>query len=189
MPTYVVGITGASGTILGIRALEAIRAVPDVTVHLVMTEQAKQTMQLETAHKPDDVAKLANFVHDNHDLAAPISSGSFKVDGMLVAPCSIRTASAIANSINDNLLVRAADVTLKERRRLVLMVRETPLHLGHLRMLAQLSEIGASIVPPIPGFYTKPQTVDDIIDHAVGKALDALGVPNELFRRWRGPER
>jgi 4-hydroxy-3-polyprenylbenzoate decarboxylase len=187
MPTYVVGITGASGTIYGIRALEALRSVAGVSIHLVMTEQARRTMQIETAHKPDDVARLAHVVHDPGDVAAAISSGSFKTDGMLVAPCSIKTASAIAHSLNDNLLVRAADVTLKERRRLVLMVRETPLHLGHLRMLVQLAETGASIVPPIPGFYTKPQSVDDIVNHAVGKALDALGVPNELFRRWQGP--
>ena len=187
MPTYVVGITGASGTIYGIRALEALRSVPDVTVHLVLTEQARRTMQLESSHKPDDVVKLAHVVHDPGDVAAPISSGSFKTDGMLVAPCSIKTASAIAYSMNDNLLVRAADVMLKERRRLVLMVRETPLHLGHLRTLERLAEIGAIIVPPIPGFYSRPESVDDIINHSVGKALDVLGVPNELFRRWRGP--
>ena len=187
MPTYVVGITGASGTIYGIRALEALRTVAGASIHLVMTDQARQTMQIETAHTPDDVVRLAHIVHDARDLAAPISSGSYRTDGMLVAPCSIKTASAIAYSLNDNLLVRAADVTLKERRRLVLMVRETPLHLGHLRTLARLAEIGAVILPPIPGFYTKPASVDDIINHAVGKALDALGVPNELFRRWQGP--
>jgi flavin prenyltransferase len=187
MPTYVVGITGASGTIYGIRALEALRAVPDVTIHLVMTDQARRTMRLETSFEPDAVARLAHRVHAADDVAAPISSGSFKTDGMLIAPCSVKTASAIAYSLNDNLLVRAADVMLKERRRLVLMVRETPLHLGHLRTLARLAEIGAMIVPPIPGFYTKPQSVDEIVNQSVGKALDALGVPNELFRRWQGP--
>jgi len=187
MPTYVVGITGASGTIYGIRALEALRAVPGASVHLVMTDQARRTMRLETSHDPDEVARLAHVVHAADDVAAPISSGSFKTDGMLVAPCSIKTASAIAYSLNDNLLVRAADVTMKERRRLVLMVRETPLHLGHLRTLARLAEIGAIIVPPIPGFYTKPKSVDDIVNQSVGKALDALGVPNELFARWKGP--
>lgn len=187
MPRYVVGITGASGTIYGIRALEALRTVPDVSIHLVMTEQAKRTMQIETSYTPDQVASLAHIVHDGADLAAPISSGSFLTDGMLVAPCSIKTASAIAHSLNDTLLVRAADVTLKERRRLVLMVRETPLHVGHLRTLVQLAEIGAMIVPPIPGFYSHPASVDEIVNHAVGKALDALGVSNELFRRWQGP--
>ena len=187
MRTYVVGITGASGSIYGIRALEALRAIPDTRVHLVMTDQARRTMQIETSRDPDEIARLADVAHDPHDLAAPISSGSFKTDGMLVAPCSIKTASAIAYSLNDTLLVRAADVMLKERRRLVLMVRETPLHLGHLRTLTQLAEIGAMIVPPIPGFYAKPRSVDDIVNHAVGKALDALGVPNELFKRWSGP--
>ena len=186
MPTYVVGITGASGTIYGVRALEALRTVPDAAVHLVLTSAARRTMELETSYTPADVERLANVVHAPDDLAAPISSGSFKTDGMLVAPCSIKTASEIAYSLNDTLLVRAADVMLKERRRLVLMVRETPLHLGHLRTLERLAEIGAIIVPPIPGFYSKPKTVDDIVNHSVGKALDALGVPNELFKRWSG---
>lgn len=187
MSTYVVGITGASGVIYGIRALEVLRAIKDVTIHLVMTDSAVRTMKIETSYDPSDVARLAHHVHAPHDLAAPISSGSFRTDGMLVAPCSIKTASAIAHSLNDNLLVRAADVTLKERRRLVLMVRETPLHLGHLRILAALAEIGASIVPPIPGFYSKPQSVDDIVNHAVGKALDVLGVHSDVFKRWQGP--
>jgi 4-hydroxy-3-polyprenylbenzoate decarboxylase len=188
MPTYVVGITGASGSIYGIRALEALRALPDVTIHLVMTEQARRTMKIETGVDPDTVARLAHHVHEPADVAAPISSGSFRTDGMLVAPCSIKTAAAIAHSFNDSLLVRAADVMLKERRRLVLMVRETPLHLGHLRMLAQLAEIGAVIVPPIPAFYAKPRSIDDIVNHSVGKALDVLGVKTDLFKRWQGPE-
>ncbi len=187
MSSFIVGITGASGTIYGIRALEVLRSAPETTVHLVLTDAARRTMQLETDSTPADVERLADHVHEPSDLAAPISSGSFKTDGMLVAPCSIKTASAIAYSMNDTLLVRAADVCLKERRRLVLMVRETPLHLGHLRTLERLAEIGAIILPPIPGLYTRPKTIDDIVDHAVGKALDALGVPNEIFRRWRGP--
>ncbi len=185
MAIYVVGITGASGSILGIRALEALRTVKDVQIHLVLTEQAKVTMRLETSHTVRQVEKLAHVVHADTNLAASISSGSFRTDGMLVIPCSIKTAAAIAYSLNDNLLVRAADVHLKEKRRLVLAVRETPLHLGHLRALTQLAEMGATIAPPIPGFYHKPKSVDDIINHAVGKALDALGVPNELFKRWR----
>jgi 4-hydroxy-3-polyprenylbenzoate decarboxylase len=186
MPTYIVGITGASGAILGVRALEAMRSMPDVTVHLIMTEQARLTLALETALKPADVEKIADVVHDEENLAAAVSSGSFKTDGMLVIPCSMKSAAAIAYSMNDNLLVRAADVCLKERRRLVLSVRETPLHLGHLRVLTRLAEIGAVLVPPIPGFYQMPKSVDDIVNHAVGKALDALGVPNELFKRWQG---
>jgi flavin prenyltransferase len=187
MPTYVVGITGASGSIYAIRALEALRAA-GTTVHLVPTQSALRTMQLETGATLSDIAKLADAVHEPTDLAAPISSGSFPTDGMLVVPCSIKSAAAIAYSLSDNLLVRAADVCLKERRRLVLVVRETPLHLGHLRTLTQLAELGAIILPPVPGFYGRPKTVDDIVNHTVGKALDALGVPNDLYRRWRGPE-
>jgi len=183
---YVVGITGASGSIYGIRALEILAAIDDVEVHLVMSPGAARTLALETDLRPAQVEKLAGVVHDPANLAASISSGSFRTDGMLVAPCSVKTAAAIAYSLNDNLLVRAADVTLKERRPLVLMVRETPLHLGHLRTLTRLAEIGASIVPPIPGFYGRPRTVDDIVNHSVGKALDALGVPNEAFARWTG---
>ena len=187
MATYIVGITGASGSIYGVRTLEALRKLPGVSVHLVMSEQAKRTLALETQWTPAKVEKLADFVHDPADVAAPISSGSFKTDGMVVSPCSIKTASAIAYSYNDNLLVRAADVCLKERRRLVLVVRESPLHLGHLRTLARLAEIGALIVPPIPAFYTQPKTIDDIVNHSVGKTLDALGVEHDLFPRWRGP--
>ncbi|HXW77368.1 MAG TPA: UbiX family flavin prenyltransferase [Candidatus Eremiobacteraceae bacterium] len=187
MPVFVVGISGASGVIYGVRTLQILRQVPDVVTHLVISAGAKRTLELETAYSVDQVCALANVVHEASDLAAPISSGSFRTDGMIVAPCSVKTASAIAYSLDDNLLVRAADVTLKERRRLVLMVRETPLHLGHLRTLTRLAEIGAAIVPPIPGFYSQPKSVDDVIDHSVGKALDVLGVPNEVFRRWRGP--
>ncbi|MBV8082378.1 MAG: UbiX family flavin prenyltransferase [Candidatus Eremiobacteraeota bacterium] len=186
MPVYVVGITGASGSILGVRALEALSRLPDTTTHLIISEEAKRTLALETDMKPADVEKLAGVVHDVRNLAAAVSSGSFRTDGMLVIPCSMRSAAAIAYSMNDNLLVRAADVCLKERRRLVLSVRETPLHIGHLRIMERLAELGAVIAPPIAGFYHRPKTVDDIIDHAVGKALDALGVPNELFKRWRG---
>ena len=186
MPTYIVGITGASGAILGARALEAMRSLPGVTIHLIMTAQAKRTLALETRLRPSDLEKLAHVVHDERNLAAAVSSGSFATDGMLVIPCSMKSAAAIAYSMNDNLLVRAADVCLKERRRLVLCVRETPLHLGHLRVLTRLAELGAMLVPPIPGFYQQPSSVDDIVNHAVGKALDALGVPNELFRRWQG---
>jgi flavin prenyltransferase len=186
MGTYIVGITGASGSIYAVRLLETLRRVPDTTIHLVMSGQAKRTLAIETDRSDASLVSLADFVHDVDDLAAPVSSGSFRTDGMIVVPCSIKTAAAISYSLNDNLLVRAADVCLKERRRLVLVVRETPLHLGHLRTLAQLAEIGAIILPPIPGFYAMPKSVDDIVNHTVGKALDALGVPNETFARWRG---
>ena len=186
MQRFVVGITGASGTVYGIRALQILSSIASVELHLVMTAGAVRTMELETDYRLEDVTRLAHVVHDAVNLAASISSGSFRTDGMLVAPCSVKSAAAIAYSLNDNLLVRAADVTLKERRRLVLMIRETPLHLGHLRTLTQLAEIGAVIVPPIPGFYSRPKTVDDIVDHSVGKALDALGVAHESYSRWTG---
>jgi 4-hydroxy-3-polyprenylbenzoate decarboxylase len=186
MSRFVVGITGASGTIYGIRALQVLSSIEGIEVHLVMTPGALRTMELETDHHAEDVRKLAHTVHDPANLAASISSGSFRTDGMLVAPCSVKSAAAIAYSLDDNLLVRAADVTLKERRRLVLMVRETPLHLGHLRTLTRLAEIGAVIVPPVPGFYNRPKTVEDVVDHSVGKALDALGVAHEAYSRWTG---
>lgn len=187
MARYIVGISGASGSIYGARLLQALRAIPGAVVHLILSGQARQTLQIETSMQPHDLEKLADFVHDPQDVAAPVSSGSFKTDGMVIVPCSIKTAAAIAYSLNDNLLVRAADVCLKERRRLVLVVRETPLHLGHLRTLTRLAEIGATILPPIPAFYTLPKTVDDIIDHTVGKALDALGVEHSTSPRWQGP--
>ncbi len=186
MANYIVGITGASGTIYGVRTLQALSRVEGASIHLVMSAQARQTLSLETNMTPADVEQLADHVHEPTDLAAPISSGSFRTDGMIVVPCSIKTASAVAYSINDNLLVRSADVCLKERRKLIMVVRETPLHVGHLRTLTQLAEMGAVILPPIPGFYAMPKTVDDIINHTVGKALDALGVPNQLFARWQG---
>ncbi|MDQ2818733.1 MAG: UbiX family flavin prenyltransferase [Candidatus Eremiobacteraeota bacterium] len=184
MRTYVVGITGASGSVYAVRTLETLARRPQTRVHLVMSPGAARTIELETDLRAADVAKLAHVVHDAGDLAAPISSGSFGTDGMIVVPCSVRTASAIAYSLNDNLLVRSADVSLKERRRLVLVVRETPLHLGHLRTLTRLSEMGAVVLPPAPGFYTRPKTVDDIVNHTVGKALDLLGVGHELYQRW-----
>ncbi len=186
MSRYVIGITGASGTVYGVRALQLLSSIEGTEVHLVMTAGAVRTMELETDFRPAEVARLAHVVHDAANLAASISSGSFRTDGMLVAPCSVKTASAIAYSLDDNLVVRAADVTLKERRRLVLMVRETPLHLGHLRTLERLAEIGAVIVPPVPGFYNRPKTVEDIVNHSVGKALDALGVAHESYSRWTG---
>jgi 4-hydroxy-3-polyprenylbenzoate decarboxylase len=187
MKRVIVGISGASGSIYGYAALAALRAVADVETHLVLTAGARRTIELETELSAKDFEALADVVHRDDDLAASISSGSFVTDGMLVVPCSIKSASAIAMSFDGTLLVRAADVCLKEGRRLVLVVRETPLHLGHLRTLTRLAEIGAVILPPIPAMYAKPKSVDDIVAHTVGKALDQLSIPNELFRRWRSP--
>lgn len=183
----VVGISGSSGPIYGIRMLEALRSTQDTEIHLVLTEAAHQTIRLETEWSPEDVLELGHVVYDNHDLAAGISSGSFPTDGMIIAPCSMRTLGEIAHSITSSLLTRAADVHLKERRRLILLVRETPLHLGHLRNMVLATEIGAIILPPIPAFYHRPQTIDDIINHSVGKALDLLSVPHQLFSGWQSP--
>ncbi|MGP6156125.1 MAG: UbiX family flavin prenyltransferase [Vulcanimicrobiaceae bacterium] len=185
MRKIVVGVTGASGSAYALAALHALRARTDLEIHLVLTDQAAKTVELETAHTAADLEALAHVVYRDDNLAAAISSGSFLTDGMLVIPCSMKSASAIAYSLNGNLLVRAADVCLKERRKLVLVVRETPLHLGHLRTLTQLAEIGAVILPPIPAMYAKPTSVDDVIAHTVGKALDQFGIPNDLFNRWK----
>lgn len=186
MRRIIVGISGASGSIYGYRALEALSRA-GIETHLVMSAQARRTIELETNLSVRDFEALAAAVHRDDDLAASVSSGSFVTDGMLVIPCSIKSAAAIAYSLNSNLLVRAADVCLKERRKLVLVVRETPLHLGHLRTLTQLAEIGATILPPMPAMYAKPQSVDDIINHTVGKALDQFGIDAALFRRWESP--
>ncbi len=186
MRRLIVGVTGASGSVYAFAALRALRAAGDVETHLVVSEQARVTVALETDEPPEALEALADVVHRDGDLAASISSGSFRTDGMLVIPCSMRSASAIAYSLNANLLVRAADVCLKERRRLVLVVRETPLHLGHLRTLTQLAEIGATILPPVPGWYTRPSSVDEIVAQTVGKALDQFGIDAKLFRRWTG---
>ncbi len=188
MRRIVVGISGASGSIYGYAALKALQATPGVETHLVLSAQAKQTIVLETDLRPEDFEARADVVYEDDNLAAAISSGSFITDGMLVIPCSMRSASAIAYSMNSNLLVRAADVCLKERRKLVLVARETPLHLGHLRILSRLAETGAVILPPIPAMYAKPQSVEDIVAHTVGKALDQFGIENRLFTRWSTPK-
>jgi 4-hydroxy-3-polyprenylbenzoate decarboxylase len=185
MRRIVVGVTGASGSAYALAALRALAAHSDVETHLVLTAQARRTVELETNATAQDLEALAGVVHRDDDLAAAISSGSFLTEGMLVIPCSIKSAAAIAYSLNGNLLVRAADVCLKEKRKVVLVVRETPLHLGHLRTLTQLAEIGAVILPPVPAMYAKPQSVDDIVNHTVGKALDQFGIANELFNRWK----
>jgi 4-hydroxy-3-polyprenylbenzoate decarboxylase len=182
----IVGISGASGVIYGIRLLEMLQAVPEVQTHLIMTATAKLNVRLETNRSVKDIEALANHVHDVRDLAASISSGSFRTDGMIVAPCSIGTLSAIANSHSDNLLVRAADVVLKERRRLVLMVRETPLHAGHCKLLLDATNMGAVIAPPVPAFYHRPSTLEEIVDYSVARVLDLFNINVPAIRRWKG---
>src|SRR5437773_4415048 len=179
----IVGMSGASGVVYGARLLELLRPL-GVETHLVMSRSAEVTLALETALKPADLRARADVVHAIGDLAAPISSGSFKTIGMVVAPCSIRSMSEIASGVTTTLLSRAADVVLKERRRLVLLVRETPLHTGHLRTMTALSEIGAVIAPPVPAFYAKPQTLTEMIDQTLGRVLDLFGLEIEQVRRW-----
>ncbi len=180
----VIGISGASGAIYGVRLLSALAEL-DVETELVVTPAGVQTMKAELDIGPSDLASVATRIHGVRDIGASIASGSYPTDGMIVAPCSVKTLSGIANSFDDNLLVRAADVTLKERRRLVLMFRETPLHVGHLRLLVAAAEIGAQIFPPIPAFYQRPESVDDIVDHTVARVLDQFGLDVGVAR-WRG---
>ncbi|HEX9464672.1 MAG TPA: UbiX family flavin prenyltransferase [Alphaproteobacteria bacterium] len=179
----IVGISGASGTIYGVRLLQVLSG-SDIETHLVMTRSAEVTMAYEMDMKVKDIHALADIVYPVADIGAAISSGSFKTEGMIVAPCSIRSLAEIAYGNTTNLLSRAADVVLKERRRLVLMVRETPLHVGHLRAMTHVSEIGAIVMPPVPAFYARPKTVDDMVNHTVGRALDLFGIDNSLVRRW-----
>jgi len=186
MTVLVVGITGASGAVYGIRLLEVLSSTKDVETHLIVSEAAEAIIKYETGRTIEEVKELASFSYDISDIGARISSGSFKTDGMIVAPCTIKTMSAIANSYSENLLIRAGDVTLKEGRRLLLLVRETPLHLGHLRNMERLCEMGAIIMPPAPAFYHKPQTIQDIVDQTVGRMLDIFGIENTLFQRWPG---
>ena len=181
----IVGISGASGSIYGYRLLERLREA-EVETHLVMSRSGERTAYLEMNKRADEFRALASHWHPVEDVGSSIASGSFRTDAMVVAPCSIHTMSAIATGVSSNLLVRAADVILKERRRLILMVRETPFHLGHLRTMAQLAEMGAIIAPPIPGFYHQPQTVMDVVDHSVDRVVDLLGLPNEQASRWEG---
>jgi len=178
-----VGISGASGVIYGLEMLKALQDL-GYESHVVLTEQARHNFLLETDHSPEEVEKTASRLYDDHDLAAPISSGSFLTRGMVVIPCSIKSLSGIANSYGANLLVRAADVTLKERRPLVLVVRETPLHRGHLELMLAAASQGAVILPPVPAFYHKPETITDLIHHTVGKVLDCFRIPHDLFQRW-----
>lgn len=179
----IIGITGASGVIYGIEILKELNK-KDLETHLIITESGKKNIILETDCSVRDVESMANKVYNNNDLAAPLASGSFLTSGMIVAPCTIKTLSGIANSYSDNLLVRAADVTLKEKRKLVLLVRETPLHKGHLNLMSMAADIGAHILPPIPSFYHRPKTIEDIIHQTIGKVFDYFGIEHNLFKRW-----
>jgi len=181
----VIGISGASGAIYGVRMLEMLKKT-DIETHLVISKSAEMTLVYETSYKPKDIRELASVNHPTADIGASISSGSFQTMGMIVVPCSIRTMSEIATGVTSSLLSRAADVALKEKRRLVLAVRETPLHGGHLRTLTTLSDIGAIIAPIVPALYNKPKTVDDIINHTVGRLLDLFGIETEMVKRWQG---
>lgn len=181
----IVGISGASGIIYGVETLKALKAL-NIPTHLVISEMGACTLGIETDLTVDDLRALATETSSNRDLAATISSGSYKTRGMIIAPCSIKTLSGVANSFSDRLIVRAADVTLKEKRPLVLMVRETPLHKGHLDLMSRAADAGALIMPPMPAFYHKPQTIQDIVRQGVGKALDYLGIEHDLFDRWAG---
>jgi len=183
MKRIIVGISGATGSIYGIRLLEVLLKA-GVETHLILTESAKKNILIETDFSVEQVENLASVVHDCKNLDASLASSSFHTDGMVVAPCSIKSLSALANSFNTNLLLRAADVVLREKRKLVVMVRETPLHQGHLMLMLRLSQTGAIILPPMPAFYNYPKTMDDIINQTVGKVLDLFKVEHNLFRRW-----
>jgi flavin prenyltransferase len=183
----VVGISGASGAIYGIRTLEVLKQL-GIESHVVISDAAIRTINHETPYKLKDILDLVSYSYNQKDIGAAISSGSFKVDGMIIAPCSIKTLSAIANSYNDELITRAADVQLKERRKLVLLVRETPLNLSHLNHMTLITQMGGVILPPVPSFYHLPNTVDDIVNQTIGKALDQFGIDAHLFDRWKGVE-
>lgn len=182
----IVGISGASGAIFGIRALEILHQIDEIETHLVVSPAARLTITQETDWQPKDVLSLADVAYNYNDIGASIASGSFVTRGMIVLPCSIKTLSAIANSYADNLLVRAADVTLKEGRPLILGVRETPLHRGHLRLMDQAAAAGAIIFPPMPAFYSKPQTIDEMVDNLVGRMLVRMGIENDVYEAWDG---
>lgn len=184
----IVAITGATGVIYGVELLRVLRDLGQET-HLILSEAAGVTLSMETDYTVDDVKALAGVVYSNKDVGAAVASGSFRTRGMVVAPCTVKTLSAIANSFTYNLLIRAADVTLKERRPLVLMVRETPLHKGHLDLMSRVTDCGGIILPPMPAFYHRPQTVMDIVHQSLGKALDQLGIEHDLFERWSGRDR
>ena len=186
MRRIVVGISGSTGSIYGIRLLERLRATADVEIHLIISAPAKRTLVAETDYGVKDVEALGHVLYDNRDIGAALASGSFKTAGMVIAPCSIKTVSALANCHADTLIARAGDVTLKEGRPLVAVVRETPLHAGHLRQMLTLAEVGGVILPPMPAFYQRPQTLDDIVNHTVARILDRMGIPHDLVPEWRG---
>lgn len=189
MRKLIVGLSGSSGVIYGIRLLEVLRDQEDIQTHLVMSGTGKMNIGIETEYSVKEVEAFADVVHRNNDVAATISSGSFHTDGMIVAPCSMKTLSAIVNSYADNLLCRAADVVLKEGRKLVLMPREAPLHVGHCKLLYEAAQMGAVIAPPMPAFYNNPQSVEDIINHSVGRVLDLFGLDPGIVRRWPGNDK
>lgn len=186
MRRVIVAITGASGAVYGIRALELLRRIADVETHAILTSSAHRTIAYETTHSVEDVRALADHLYHPRDIGAAVSSGSFRTAGMLVAPCSVKTLSGIANSYNDELVVRAADVCLKERRRVVLLLRETPLHAGHIDLMARANANGAIVMPPVPAFYALPQSIDDIVDQTVARALELLDVVVPGIKRWDG---
>ncbi len=188
MKRLIVGISGASGVIYGIRMLEVLRAMENVETHLVMSRFARMNIEIETTHTPEYVEELADQVHGFGNQAASISSGSFKTDGMVIAPCSMKTLSGIVHSAADSLLVRAADVVLKEQRRLVLMPREAPLHVGHCKLLYEAALLGAVIAPPMPAFYNQPKTIDDLVNHSIGRVLDLFDLDAGILKRWEGSD-
>lgn len=179
----IVAITGASGVIYGIKMLQALKKTP-YEIHLILSESGSRNIELETGMKPQEIRGIADHTYLNAELEGPLASGSFITEGMIVIPCTVKTLSGIANCYADNLIVRAADVTLKEKRKLVLVVRETPLHQGHLRLMKMAAEMGAHILPPIPSFYHQPKTIDDIIDQTIGKIFDYFAIEHDLFKRW-----
>ena len=185
MKRLIVAITGASGVIYGIRALEILRKIKDIESHVILSPSAARTIAEETDYAIDAVKKLADVIYNHKDIGAAIPSGSFKTEGMLVAPCSVKTLSGIANCYNEELIVRAADVCLKERRRVVLMFRETPLHAGHIRLMEQATQNGAIVMPPVPGFYSRPKSIDDMVTQSTGRALDLLGIDAGVVKRWK----
>jgi flavin prenyltransferase len=182
----VVAITGATGAVYGVRLLEHLRAVPGVETHLVISDAAVLTLHQEVGLQRRDVELLAHVVHRNRDIGASIASGSFQTDGMVIAPCSMKTLAAVAHGLSDNLVARAADVILKERRRLILMVRETPFNLAHLRNMTAVTEMGGIVFPPLPSFYNRPASIEEMVDHTVARVLDLLGIDNSVAPRWNG---
>ena len=179
----VVGISGASGVTYGVRLLNLLKET-EYETHLIISKSGELNIKIETEYDPDDVKAMADYAYDPNNIAASLASGSFLTEGMVVVPCTIKTLSGIANSYNENLLVRAADVSLKEKRKLVLVVRETPLHKGHLRLMTLAADMGAHILPPVPSFYHSPKTIDDIIDQTIGKIFDFMDIEHDLFKRW-----